>query len=247
MTTDDRNIDSAREDEIMRLARQAYRHLEPSDARVELAARRIERRISSRPRPRSSRRFSLVLAFLVVFVGALAYAASGGGPRRFGTAPPSNAPLRVSTQQSLGGAVTLLPRLRAEASPAPAPAGAPGSDESEADVAGSGALRGAGARDPLKPPSSAVGVASPAPAASWRAVDEALDAKDDNRAKQALEGLAKSGDATTRAKARLGLGQLARAKGDCATARRIADEVSAQPDIDASVKKRARALSAECQ
>lgn len=223
---------STREERVLGLAREAWRAGEPSGARVELAARRIERRMR-RGRSRPARRHSLVLAFLVVFGGALAYAASGGGKAWFGERPreTSGAKLAAGARGGLGAAVEeSARRARADAAAA-LPAKPPAVAEEPQ------ALPRAAAQKPS---------ASPAPAASWRAVDEALDAKDDARAKLALEGLAKSSDATTRAKARLGLAQLAKSKGDCATARGIATEIAGMQGVEPSVVKRAATLAAEC-
>ncbi|MBK8999272.1 MAG: hypothetical protein IPM35_26430 [Myxococcales bacterium] len=224
---------STREERVLGLAREAWRAGEPSEARVELAARRIERKMR-RGRSRPARRHTLVLAFLVVFGGALAYAASGGGKPWFGERPreTSGAKLGVAARGGLGVAVEESARRARADVPAALPAAPP-----------------AAADEPLAIPKAAAQkpAASPAPAASWRAVDEALDAKDDARAKLALEGLAKSSDATTRAKARLGLAQLAKSKGDCATAKRIAAEITGQEGVEPSVVKRARALASECE
>ncbi|GMV15542.1 MAG: hypothetical protein AMXMBFR56_37660 [Polyangiaceae bacterium] len=224
---------STREERVLGLAREAWRAGEPSEARVELAARRIERKMR-RGRSRPARRHTLVLAFLVVFGGALAYAASGGGKPWFGERPreASGAKLGVAARGGLGVAVEESARRARADIPAALPA-----------------EPAAAAEEPLALPKAAAQKpgAAPAPAASWRAVDEALDAKDDARAKLALEGLAKSGDATTRAKARVGLAQLAKSKGDCATARGIATEIAGMRGVEPSVVKRAGALASECE
>jgi len=225
---------STREERVLELAREAWRASEPSEAKVEIAARRIERKLR-RGRARPARRHTLVLAFLVVFGGALAWAASGGVQRFSEGASPQRAP---ALERAARGGLGSDSESWARRTRAPAEHQAltheltqPGQPMPEAER-----------REQAKPKP-----ASPAPAASWRAVDEALDAKDDARAKQALEGLAKSGDPTTRAKARLGLAQLARSKGDCASARRIAGEIGTMEGVDSSVTKRAAALVAECE
>lgn len=222
---------STREERILELAREAWQKGEPRQARVELAARRIERNLrASTRRTRPARRHTLVLAFLVVFVGALAYAASGGSRGLFSEGSKgTNSKIASAARTGLGAGVIesvqrTKPRADTEArSASPAPV-----EQREA-----------------KPSTARAG--TPAPAASWRAVDEALDAKDDARASRALEGLAKSSDATTRAKARLGLAQLAKSKGDCPTAKRLAAEVAAMSDVEPSVQKRAASLAGECE
>lgn len=224
---------STREERVLELARRAWRAGEPSEARVEIAARRIERRMRRGP-SRPARRHTLVLAFLVVFGGALAYAASGGAPGLFGGAPraPEGQKLGSAARGGLGAGVEQSVRA-ARPKSQPAALAVPVEPPAEAT--------------PAAKPAAARSPSSPAPAASWRAVDEALDAKDDARAKHALEGLAKSNDATTRAKARLGLAQLARSKGDCATAQRLAGEVASMEGVEPSVVKRAAALAGECE
>ena len=118
---------------------------------------------------------------------------------------------------------------------------------------------------PVEPPPSAVpaeplheqpeSVANDAPetapqperAPTWRDVGEALAAKDDARARRALDALGKAPDPVTRAKARLGLAQLAASRGDCPRARSLALEVASSPDADARTAARARALAARCR
>ncbi len=231
---------SAREERILSVARATWRADQPSEEELARAARRVERRMKAKGRPRPARRHTLILAFLIVFGGALAYAASGGRGSWFSERSPSpERNIERSVQSGLGVVVPTLPaRGKTFAAPSSAAGStlaepSPGAPAASADRVASGSSTGARA--------------VPAPAASWRAVDEALDAKDDGRATKALEGLAKSTDPTTRAKARLGLAQLARAKGDCAGAQRIATEVASTPGVDPSVVKRAQSLAAECQ
>jgi hypothetical protein len=225
---------SSNEERVLSLAREAWRAGLPSEAEAEFAAQRLARRLGRSGRRRLSRRSTLVLAFAVVLVGSLAYAASGGSARWFGSGRASDvAPLRGAARLGLGNVPELVKSLHAPsaAEPTPAPAAEP---PSSPDPEANRAL-------------VAKSAGTPNPAASWRAVDEALDAKDDARAKKALGSLAQSSDATTRAKARLGLAQLARSKGDCAEARRLAFEVSAMHDVDPAVAKRAQAIVLECE
>jgi hypothetical protein len=82
--------------------------------------------------------------------------------------------------------------------------------------------------------------------ASWADVSRALAAKDDGRARQALESLGNDSDPATRAKAKLGLAQLAASRGDCDRARVLAGEVARSGEADARTASRARALIARC-
>lgn len=246
---------SSKEERVLSLAREAWKHAEPTDAESEFAAHRIARRMRRSARPRRSRRPTLILVFAVVALGGLAFAASGGG--WFGQSRPSSEGSRVqkAVRSGFGAAPASLARVRV-ASKALAPKAdspEPTSPEQEGEArAGEpkAAVPAGGSGSAVGAASGAAGSTSSSqapPAASWRAVDEALDAKDDARAKKALAGLAGSKDATTRAKARLGLAQLAKSKGDCAEARRLAFEVTAMPDLDPVLFKRARAIVLECE
>jgi hypothetical protein len=77
-------------------------------------------------------------------------------------------------------------------------------------------------------------------------VSRALAARDDKNAKKALESLGDSDDATTRAKARLGLAQLAASRGNCSRARTLATEVATSSEADIRTAARARALAVRC-
>lgn len=223
---------NARQERVLDLAREAWRAGQPSEVQVEAAARRIQKRMHPPRRVRPARRHTLILAFIVVFFGAAAWAASAGAPQIFGQGPSPGAPVKMASaaRGGLGGGLTALTDRQRAATPAPV-----ADDPSPAPAA-----------EPRAPRASTKPAAAPAPAASWREVAQALDAKDDAKARQALEGLSQSSDATTAAKARLGLAQLAKSRGDCVTARRLAGEVAAQGGVDPSVQKRAAALSAEC-
>ena len=226
---------NTREERVLELARVAWRTGQPNEARVEVAARRIQKRMQKPRRARAARRHTLILAFIVVFFGAAAWAASAGAPQVFGRGSGGGAPAKLASaaRGGLGNGVAVavdrgrvaVPRAQAAA---PDPVGEPAEQKT------------------TRAAPKGLAAPTPAPAASWREVAQALDAKDDAKARQALEGLSQSSDATTRAKARLGLAQLAKSRGDCATARRLANEVATQHGVDPSVQKRAAALSAEC-
>jgi hypothetical protein len=103
----------------------------------------------------------------------------------------------------------------------------------------------------LKPggSASASGPARPGPGSdpSWQAVDEALVAGDDARAARILHALSRSGDAATRAKAKLGLAQLAAEQGDCEKVRALVLEITVTPAVPRPLLVRARRLAAQCR
>ncbi len=82
--------------------------------------------------------------------------------------------------------------------------------------------------------------------AGWGDVSRALAAKDDVGARRALESLGSSSDARTRAKAQLGLAQLAASRGDCVRARTLANQVATGNEADPRTAARARALARRC-
>jgi hypothetical protein len=82
---------------------------------------------------------------------------------------------------------------------------------------------------------------------SWRAVSDALAAGKQWRAEQLLTRLAeRGGDANTRAKAKLGLGQLEASRGRCSKARQLALAVAGQSGIETKTVRRALELAARC-
>jgi hypothetical protein len=82
---------------------------------------------------------------------------------------------------------------------------------------------------------------------SWRAVSDALALGKQWRAEQLLTRLAERGvDANTRAKAKLGLGQLEASRGRCTKARQLALAVASQEGIETKTARRALELAARC-
>jgi hypothetical protein len=82
---------------------------------------------------------------------------------------------------------------------------------------------------------------------SWSDVNEALAVHDRARASELLTRLAEHGpDADTRAKALLGVAQLAAGAGDCEKGRTLALEVAAQPGIERKTIRRALELASRC-
>jgi hypothetical protein len=231
--------------QLLRLARRAWQADQPSEEQIEAAVRRVARRIRLRRATRRSRGPSLLVAFAVVALGALAYAAahrtSSQQSRKPAPAPTVQAPSAVpgpaleSPEQTAhaGEPETLSLESVAEQS-----AGLPG-----------GARRPAGsrvAREVAAPPEAEEGEAEE-PSSSWREVDDALGAKDDARAARALSELAAADDPTTRIKARLGLAQLAASRGNCERARDLAQGILAEPNLDAVLARRAERILGQCR
>jgi hypothetical protein len=241
---------TAQEDKVLAVAREVWKKSAPSDERTERAAQRIARRMRiSAHRP--SRRPLGYVAFAVVLIGALAYAASGGlssesGPRRTVQTPPT-------TTESPAGGTPVVQENKAnsaqhgheESAPTVEERTPPKSASPSSGSAGASGSSSNGKHKKIGPSDPAAAAA--AAASSWREVDEALGAKDDTRAEKALNGLATSNDATTRAKAKLGLAQLARSQNDCPRATALANEVITMPDVDPVVVKRAQVIAKACQ
>lgn len=245
----------------LELVRRAWQADAADDAETEAAVRRLSRRLEARRKPRDPARRVLSLGIALLAFGAtVAFAASGGrlpglggagaSEPRPATAPPllERLPAPEPPPSRVAPRSAPAPEPESEApAPAPRPAAAPRSGAAPRAPAPS-AVRSAGeapAPDPT-PASGAVAESAAPASASWTEVSEALAARDDGRARQALEALGRDADPTTRAKARLGLAQLAASRGDCAHARSLAQEVAASPDADARTSARARALAARC-
>jgi hypothetical protein len=82
---------------------------------------------------------------------------------------------------------------------------------------------------------------------TWADVNAALASLDYRRAESLLIQLSDGGhDADTRAKANLGLAQLAAARGDCDRARVVALGVAAAPGIEMKTVRRALELAVRC-
>jgi hypothetical protein len=87
----------------------------------------------------------------------------------------------------------------------------------------------------------------PARKPSWQAVDSALAAGDKPRAERTLRALARSGDVATRAKAQLGLAQLAAERGDCKKVRALVQEITVTGGVPRLLVQRGRRLAVECR
>lgn len=240
---------TAQEDKVLAVAREVWRKSALSDERTERAAQRIARRMrisASRP----SRRPLGYVAFAVVLIGALAYAASGGLSSESGSERTVQTP--AMAPQGQAGTPVLQENKQNFAQPGREESTPNGEEhtppKSAAPSSGSAGSSGSSTNGKHKKASSSDPEAAAAAAASsWREVDKALGDKDDTRAEKALNGLATSDDATTRAKAKLGLAQLARSQNDCPRATALANEVITMPDVDPVVVKRARVIAKACQ
>jgi len=129
-----------------------------------------------------------------------------------------------------------------------------GSSAASASSSSSGAPSGAAApggkpRAAARKPGAARSATSAEPAAnSWREVGAALEAEDESRARTLLRDLATDApDASTRAKAQLGLAQLAVSRGECNRASAIALRVARTPGVDEKLVDRAHNLVMRCE
>lgn len=257
----------------LELARRAWNAAQ-CDEEAELATRRLSRRLSHRrPSRDPARRVVGIGAALIAFGAAVAYASSGGFSIPFvelrAPEPPAAESPESAPARSLGFApargVPAEPEPAAEPEPVPEPKRdralrAPAVERSKPSAAPSDALRersieSAPASPEAEPPPAEPEAASPgeasaapaAPSASWADVSRALSEKDDARAQRALSSLGQSSDPETRAKAKLGLAQLAASRGDCDRARALARAVAGSPDADPRTAARARSLARRCQ
>jgi hypothetical protein len=256
----------------LQLARRAWHATAPTEQQISAGVKRAERSICAGGRRRSSTRrvVSLVLATLVLGA-ALAYAAQAvlhrvppsspklpqgvgartpfptsepaappGGPQtrprhRLGT-PPRSTPdtIQHATSSPPRTSPLALGQVPKPGGAAPAPAHQ-SSPTKNADAPGGSATASG--------PAHAVAESDP----SWQAVDEALVAGDDTRAERILHALSSSGDVATRAKAKLGLAQLAARQGDCEKVRSLVLELTLTPDVPRPLVRRARHLAVQCR
>ena len=261
MTEDDR----AR----LELAREAWQIASASDREVEAGVHRVNRRLRLRTTSRSHGRhvLTLVPAAFALFA-ALAYGQTGGfehppafATRWFGGASGSTLDTGLRPP-AVDQAARKIGQGFLRAQPAPDPSAAAPVDPAELPTA----------EDTAEPESSQnQSAVSPRPerkrprtrqaitdnerpserrtaGSSWREIDRALAAGDERGARRELHRLSKdeNEDATTRAKARLGLAQLAFSRGDCERAVAIAGAVARSEGIDEKVVKRAHDIVLKC-
>jgi hypothetical protein len=224
------------------IAYRAWKAAAPTEAQVEAGARRVAAALRRAP----ARRRSKLVAMLVgasALGAALAYAAAGPIGTLLRGEPPAPGPAAAARNPER---VVTLP------SPPPKTAPVPLAEPAHDDAAG---VPRVGFRPAEREPGAPVpraGVAqkrnaNPPDAASWHEVDQALARGDDRAARTALAGLDKqASDDNTRAKSRLGLAQLALARGDCEEARRFALSVLILKGADSKHRQRAHDLAARC-
>lgn len=201
----------------LELARAAWRADAPSASEVERAVRRVAR---VQPRRRHAAAAPAV-AGAVIALAALAFAAQRRGAHSALDPPPAtHAPAAILSAATKPSVVRAGPPAMQSPTPAPtvlrSPAPVPAVRKERAHV----------------------------PRTSWRGVDHALERGDAAAATRLLERLAREPDARTRAKAELGLAQLAAASGNCARAARLAERVKRVGD--AELADHARAVLQSC-
>jgi hypothetical protein len=233
-----------RDDQVrLDIAYEAWRAAAPTEGQVEEGARRVAAALARPTVRRRSPRLVAMTVGAMALGAALAYAAAGPLGILSRSQPPTPSPAAAAKKP---GRVVTLPSPPPKT--APEPAAEPPSDDAAgvSQVGDHRASRG--------PDSSAARAAAGrkrnaqgTDAASWREVDQALARGDERAARAALAGLDQQAtDDDTRAKSRLGLAQLALARGDCEEARRFALSVLALAGADAKHRQRARDLAERC-
>lgn len=250
------------------LARETWRSMYPSEMEVLRAAKRIAGRIQPRKGFSLGRRVRMVSGALATIAG-IAYAgsgswgdlkghflrAAGGHPSTEEQAPASAAGAARSTplpHEPKEGRSGVVPERLAVDAAAPAAEVAPKPAKKKVartvprvrkatTAAGTLGATGASGADGTEI------VAATDLDPTWADINAALGTLDYRRAETLLLQLADpSHDADTRAKAHLGLAQLAAARGDCERARVLALNVAAAPGIEMKTVRRALELAVRC-
>jgi hypothetical protein len=236
------------------LARDTWRSIYPTEMEVLRAAKRIAARFQPRTSLSFGRRVRMVSGALATIAG-IAYAGSGGWSEitgRFGRGAGARALADEQTMPVQGRTtgphdpkeerVGVVPERLAVDPPTPAPAESAAKPKKKvARGAPTRARRAEGADS--KELITSIDRVDP----TWADVNAALNALDYRRAESLLLQLADGWhDADTRAKAHLGLAQLAAARGDCETARMLALGVAAAPGIEIKTVRRALELAVRC-
>ena len=249
------------------LARQTWRSAHPTEMEVLRAANRIATKFQPRKTLSFGRRVRMVSGAMATVAG-IAYAGSGGWTDlagKFGGSHPRGAADEQTTtavesraleSRSNGphdpkeGRTGVVPERLAVDMPAPLPVEPVAKPKkrvvrSAAAVAATAAARTR--RAEISDSKDSVSSAADRLDATWADVNTALGGGDQNRAETLLLQLADGGhDADTRAKARLGLAQLAAARGDCERARVLALGVAASTGIEMKTVRRALELAVRC-
>ncbi len=247
----------------LELARRAWLFWNGSDEEVEAGVRRVGRRLRVQARSTASRRALTLVPVALAFFAALAYGQTGGfehppafATRWFGDKPGGAQLERGVYPREVAGTLQRLEHDKLGLAPVPVSPSAEPVDPSdlptvapELETNRPAPSRAPAAERPKRPrrPSAQNAETSQA-TSSWRQIDEALAANDEATARQLLQGLAGSADdATTQAKARLGLAQLSLSKGDCKRAVKIAERVARSDGIDEKLVRRAHDIVLRCQ
>lgn len=218
-------------------ARAVWPYAVPSAEDVDAGVGRLRRRIRT-PRRFPRRLGAILISLGLGTLGGLAWAAVDGWTT------PVPAPLNVSAPASR---LALQSAARA-AQPAVVP---PDVESSSPKLESAHTMGPKTSRTPALEPSTPQVQPNAAPntaaqgATAWRDVSQAMSAGDEQRASSLLEALSKDGDAAARAKAKLGLAQLALSRGDCDAARRFASQVSAE-QVSGPLARRAAELARRC-
>jgi type IV secretory pathway VirB10-like protein len=246
---------STRQDHVLELAISAWRNTRPEQDEVDDAVGRVRRRLRARRwRPRT-RGPSLVVAFGLVLLGALAYAAVKGSRGGDQPQPPRAGSSALHALPAGTASLATPEREQPSAQEGPRPVESDTLDPATSDPPRTAPHARAAAipatpeaDDPPPDSESPPAAASPEQTATaWREVDTALGARDDKRAARALTQLASSDDRSTRLKARLGLAQLAASRGNCSSARTIATGIIAEPGVDPALARRAHRVASRCR
>ena len=224
------------------IAYQAWKAAAPTEEQVEAGARRVAAALGRAPARRRARLVPMAVG-ATALCAALAYAAAGPLGTLWRGEQPAPSPAAEAKKPER---VVTLP------SPPPKTPPTPLAEPPHDDTAGvSRAGDRLAPRGPASPVSRAGAVqgrhAKGAGAASWHEVDQALARGDDRAARTALAGLDQQAtDDDTRAKSRIGLAQLALARGDCQEARRFALSALTLAGADPKYHQRARDLAERC-
>ena len=260
-------------DRRLELARKTWQSMRPSDAEVTWAARRIATRFQPRKSTTLARRVRMVSGALATVAG-IAYAGVGQWSeldiarwRRTSDAAALEENSSASRQQaaspmdSPASRATAPRAIAVESLPVPVTEAPALKLKKKARAAAAAAVPNRARHSAVAPGAEGAPVlvtssSSPATAilsekekidATWADVSSALASHDATRAEMLLLQLADGGhDVNTRAKAHLGLAQLAASRNDCERTRVLALGVAATPGIEMKTVRRALELAVSC-
>ena len=243
------------------LARETWREVQPGEAEVLRAAQRIVAKIPPRKSLGFGRQIRMVSGALATVAG-IAYAGSGGFSEITGHFGRGRGPRPNSEEQTVAALAGTTPAVEKRTA---------GPRDPKEERVGVPLERLALAEPPLAAPAESAAKpkrrlgravaprarhAAPAQEIlvsidrvdpTWADVNAALAALDYKHAEALLLTLTGgTHDADTRAKAHLGLAQLAASRGDCERARVLALGVAAAPGIEMKTVRRALELAVRC-